>query len=205
MASVFKDIQNGDKASSLDLQNTTAATSAGKSRKKRAYSMKDSLKKPSGATLSVVADILLLAVIVGIVVGAWFGVRALKKAFTPNEQACSISYCVALYDLTPESFLYTEDGSYAIVTNPIWFSDRGDGDEIGKVTSLDFVLNMNEDYDDTVTAYVTVEADAVYREDTGYFVGNTRIVSGLEGGFRMNGLFANGKVVSMNVTAADKE
>ena len=203
MASVFKNTQNEEKASSLDASVSEPSKETG-GKKKRMDGKGRLPAKATGTRLAIVADILLLVLIAGIIAGAFFGLRALKSAFTPVGEECRIRYSVALYDVDPESFPYKPDGSYAICDNPVWLSDKVDGDCIGEVTDLKFKLNINDQGNDTLTVYITVEADAVLYDGTadimaGYYVENTRIAAGLEGGFRMNGLYANGTVVSMTV------
>lgn len=203
MASVLKNTQNEEKASSLDaLVSEPSKEAVGK--KKRMDGKGRLPSKAAGTRLAIVADILLLILIAGIIAGAFFGLRALKRSFTPVGEDCRIRYSVALYDVDPESFPYNPDGSYAICNNPVWLSDKVDGDCIGEVTDLKFKLNISDDGNDTLTVYITVEADAVRYDGTadimaGYYVENTRITAGLEGGFRMNGLYADGTVVSMTV------
>lgn len=210
MASVLKNTQNEEKASSLDaLVSEPSKEAVGK--KKRMDGKGRLPSKAAGTRLAIVADILLLILIAGIIAGAFFGLRALKRSFTPVGEDCRIRYSVALYDVDPESFPYNPDGSYAICNNPVWLSDKVDGDCIGEVTDLKFKLNISDDGNDTLTVYITVEADAVRYDGTadimaGYYVENTRITAGLEGGFRMNGLYADGTVVSMTVVGdGDKE
>lgn len=204
MASVFKDQNNGEKASSLDAPQTVDAAKESRAKRKR-EGRKSGFSKGQRSHLSLIADIALIVCIVGIVVGAFFGIRALKKMFAPSAVTKDITFRIALPEVLPESVPYNKDGSCAIIDKPVWFTDLAEGDKIGTVKSVDFKLNINEGGRDTVNVYVTVTAKAVYRDSTysggaGYYMGSTRIVGGLAGVFRMNGLVAEGEIVNVMLT-----
>ncbi|MBE6693857.1 MAG: hypothetical protein E7589_03745 [Ruminococcaceae bacterium] len=204
MASVFKDQNNGEKASSLDAPQTVDTAKASRAKKKR-EGRRSGFSKGQKPYLSLIADIALIVCIVGIIVGAYFGIRTLQRMFAPAAEAKEITFRIALPEVLPESVPYNKDGSCAIIDKPVWFTDLAEGDKIGTVKSVDFKLNINEGGRDTVNVYVTVTAKAVYRDSTypggaGYYMGGTRIVGGLSGVFRMNGLVAEGEIVNVMLT-----
>ena len=67
--------------------------------------------------------------------------------------------------------------------HPIWSSDKTDADQLGIVT--DAVL-VTVDGINTFALHLTVEAEAYYREGKGYRMGETMLLAGTEGFFRMD-------------------
>ena len=86
MASVFKDQSSAEKASSLDTPQIVDTQKEQKKKKKKEGKSR-AFSGGSRSRLPLVADILLIVFIVGAVVGAFFGLRALKNAFTPSAEA----------------------------------------------------------------------------------------------------------------------
>lgn len=207
MASVFKDQSSAEKASSLDTPQILDTQKEQKKKKKKEGKSR-AFSGGSRSRLPLVADILLIVFIVGAVVGAFFGLRALKNAFTPLAEAKEVTFCVALADMPYDMIPSNSDGSCSLVNNAIWYTDLDNGDKLGKVTDMDFEYVRKNEGDtagkdvDMVTVYLTVSATAIYRDSTysdgaGYYMGSTRIAGGLKGVFRMNGLVSEGQIVSV--------
>ena len=211
MASVFKDQNNGEKASSLDMPEIVDVPKEQKQKRKRDGKAR-TFSKGSRSKLPLIADILLIVLIVGIIVGAIFGLRALKRAFTPTAETREITFRVALAEMPYDMIPSNSDGSCSLVNNYIWYTDLDDGDKLGTVTAMDFEYVKKDESDksktdvDTVRVYLTVTASATYRDSTytdgaGYYMGDTRVAGGLKGVFRMNGLVSEGEIVSVRLTA----
>lgn len=207
MASVFKDQNNGEKASSLDMPEIVDVPKEQKQKKKREGKAR-AFSKGSRSKLPLIADILLIVFIVGAIVGAFFGFRALKRVFTPTAETKDITFCVVLAEMPIERMDMippNSDGSIGLVNNYIWFTDLAGGDKLGKVTAMDYDV---DEYGkgDMVEIRLTVTASATYRDSTypggaGYYMGETRVAGGLKGVFRMNGLVSEGEIVSVRLTS----
>ena len=110
---------------------------------------------------------------------------------------------VKMADIPPDMVKYDgEKGHYTIINNPIWSSEQTDADCLGTVTDVRTVLVSAEEVN-TVTLYLRVEADAYYREGKGYRMGETLLLAGAEGIYRLEGLTANGVIISMHERSED--
>ena len=68
---------------------------------------------------------------------------------------------------------------------------------LGQISQLDSVPYTNEDGEGVLALYLTVTAEAKYREGQGYYVGSTRLLAGENGVFRTEGLITEGAIVSL--------
>jgi hypothetical protein len=208
MASVFKNPKNEEKASSFDAPEAVKVKKEPRVKKKR-EGKKNGVLTGSKPRLKLISDIILIVFIIGVIVGAYFGVRALQRVFAPVEEEREITFCVALPNVPQDSVPTNSDGTFAMMDHPIWYTDNAGGDKLGTVTGVDFKLVEHENAD-LMTLYLTVSAKVTYRNDTypggaGYYVGNTRIVGGLEGVFRMNGFICEGEIISVVFGTSDGE
>lgn len=173
------------------------AAPGGKRRnKEEGNGMADLRKRRLWMTLLV--DLILLGVLLGAVVGCIFGYRALREWYAPRWETRDVVFCVEMTGINPDLVKYGQDGRPTMTGNGIWSSDRTDADQLGTVTSVRTVLVAEADGTNTLTVYLTVEAAAYYREGQGYRMGETMLLAGAEGIFRVKGITAPGHIISMH-------
>ncbi len=148
--------------------------------------------------ISLLVDMALLLVLAGLIVGAVFGYRALRDLYAPVWETREVVFCVEMKGIDPELVKYGKDGRPTIVNNSIWSSDLTDADHLGIVTDVRSVLVPLNDGTNTLTLYLTVEANAYYRLGKGYRMGETMLLAGYEGVFRLESLSAQGSIISMH-------
>ncbi len=148
--------------------------------------------------MTVLVDLILLGVLFGVVVGGIFGYRALRDWYAPKWETRDVVFCVEMTGIDPDLVKYGQDGRPTMTGNGIWSSDRTDADLLGTVTSVRTVLVAGADGTNTLTVYLTVEAEAYYREGQGYRMGETMLLAGTEGVFRVKGITAPGHIISMH-------
>lgn len=144
----------------------------------------------------LIVDAILILIVAGIVVGAWFGYRALKANFAPAWQEKDVLFTVEIPAVDPNILVYGDDGQLTLVNKDLWSSDRTDADRLGLVVSADTVALDEEST--TVTLYVTVSARAKYRPGDGYWMGGTRLLAGNRAIFRLEGLVAPGQILTLD-------
>ena len=142
----------------------------------------------------LLVDLLLLLILCGLGVGAWFGYRAVKDIYAPEWETRQISFVVEISDLGLEE---TNELQNTLPGKSIWYSSATDGDLLGKISQLNTELHTNEEGESTLALYLTVTAEAQYREGLGYYVGSTRLLAGEKGVFRTEGVAAEGWIVSL--------
>ena len=148
--------------------------------------------------VSLLVDLVLLALLAGLIVGGVFGYRALRELYAPTWETRDVVFCVEMTGIDPNMVKYGQDGRPTFVNNPVWSSDHTDADCLGTVTDVRTVLVALEDGTNTLTLYLTVEAKAYYREGKGYRMGETMLLAGTEGVYRLEGMSAAGTVISMH-------
>ena len=148
--------------------------------------------------VSLLVDIILLLVLAGLIAGAWLGLSALRELYAPTWETRTMVYCVEIEGISPDAVKYGSDGRYVFENKGIWSSAYTDADFLGTVTHAQTVLVAWDDGSNTVTLYVTVEAEAYYREGKGYRMGETMLLAGAQGDFRLEGMTARGTIVSMH-------
>lgn len=151
--------------------------------------------------ISLLVDMLLLVILAGIVVGGIYGYRFLRELYAPTWETREVVFCVEMTGIDPGMVKYGQDGRPTFVNNPIWSSDQIDADFLGTVTDVQTVLVALEDGTNTLTLYLTVEADAYYRSGKGYRMGETMLLAGTEDVYRLEGLSSAGIVISMHEKA----
>ena len=163
------------------------------------------MKKKRG-WVTVLLDILLLVVLAGLIVGGWFGYRALREVYAPEWEVREMIYRVELKGIDPNMVEYGEDGRPVYTNKSIWSSDRTDADHLGTVVDVQTELVSGAGGVNTLNLYLTVKANAYYREGEGYRMGATMLLAGYEGLFRLegtsggrvDGLMAEGMIISLH-------
>ena len=100
-------------------------------------------KKRTWKTL--VVDLVLLVVIVGLVAGGVFAYRAIRDLYAPVWETRDVVFCVKMDGIDPSMVKYGQDGRSTFTGNPIWSSDRTDADCLGTVTDVRTVLVSRDD------------------------------------------------------------
>lgn len=155
--------------------------------------------------VAILVDILLILAIVGLFVGGFFGYRAVRELYAPTWETREVVFCVMMEGIDPEMVKYNQDGRPTFTGNAIWSSGSTDADRLGTVTDVRTVLVTHTDRTNSLTLYLTVEAEARYREGQGYYMGNTHLLAGIEGIFRVQGMSAEGMVISLGEPTAETE
>ncbi len=146
----------------------------------------------------LILDIVLLVVLVGLVVGGYFGYRTLRRLYAPTWDARDVVFCVEMENIDLDMVKYNQDGRPSLTGCDLWSSDRTDADRLGRVTDVRTVLVTHEDGSSTLTLYLTVEATADYLEGYGYRMGATMLLAGTESTYRLPGLSAEGTIISLH-------
>ena len=201
--------QNGNHADDRDrkLSGFSKRSSAdvpeegGKKRKNRGRTML--ARRNQRMWVSLLVDLILLVLVVGLIVGGIFGYRAVRELYAPVWEVREVVFGVKMENIPPELIKLTSDGRYVMESKPMWSSENIDADMMGTVTALRTVLVSTEE-SDTVTLYLQVEAKAYYREGKGYRMGETLLLAGAEGKYRLEGLTADGTIIFMH-EKADKD
>lgn len=174
------------------------AGKTGKAGKAGKMQARPTLSRGSRRTwLVILVDVLLLALIAGLVVGGIFGYRAVRDIYAPVWEVRDVVFGVKLENIPPEMLEYGSGGKYVIMNKPIWSSEATDADMLGSITDVHTVTVSTED-SYTVTLYLKVEAKAYYREGKGYRMGETMLLAGTTGTYRMEGLVAEGMIIFMH-------
>ena len=194
----FKRHSSDPKASSL-ADSATVHRPASPEGKESKGGGKVGLRRPGNrGWVPLVVDLILLAVVIGLVIGGIFAYRAIREMYAPTWETREVVFCVEITGIDPAMVKYGQDGRPTMTGHPLWSSDRTDADCLGTVTDVRTVLVSGEDGANTLTLYLTVEASAHYREGKGYRMGVTTLLAGMEGSFRAEGMVAEGTVISMH-------
>ena len=148
--------------------------------------------------IAILVDILLLLLLAGLIAGGWFAYRAIREVYAPTWETREVVFRVEMTGIDPDMVKYGQDGRPTMVGKDIWSSDRTDADRLGTVTDVRTVLITAPDGKNTLTLYLTVKAQAYYREGKGYRMGVTMLLAGSEGIFRVTGMSAPGTIISMH-------
>lgn len=163
------------------------------------------LGRPRRGWVALVVDLVLLVVLIGLIVGGVFAYRAVRELYAPTWETRDVVFCVEMTGIDPAMVKYGQDGRPTFTGNAIWSSDRTDADLLGTVTDVRTVLVAWEDGHNTLTLYLTVEAQAHYREGKGYRMGATMLLAGITDTFRVEGMVAEGTVISMHEKSDETE
>ena len=155
--------------------------------------------------VTLLVDIILLLVLVGLVVGGVFAYRTIRELYAPTWETREVVFEVEMTGIDLDLVKYGQDGRPTITGHPLWSSDRSDADHLGTVTDVRTVLVSGEEGENSLNLYLTVKATAYYREGKGYRMGATMLLAGMEGTFMAQGLVAEGTVISMHEVGQETE
>ena len=197
--------QRDGKASSLADGTGTYRPSAPEKGEGKGNARKPNPVRGRRKWVTLVVDLILLVVLFGLVVGGVFAYRAIRDLYAPVWETREVVFCVKMEGIDPSMVKYGQDGRSTFTGNPIWSSDRTDADCLGTVTDVRTVLVSREDGYNTITMYLTVEATAHYREGKGYRMGATMLLAGDGGDFRVEGMIAEGVIISMHEKSGETD
>lgn len=184
-------LPGGDKASGIENLQTTARKELASARKRDA--LED--RRPRGGRTRVwVVDILLLVAIAALIVGGIFLYRYLRDTYAPSWDEKQVVYVLELSGLDPTLLSSASGGDRALVGKEIYASAREDADVLGTVRD---VVRVTDEKTGRVTLYLTVTATVRYREEKGYWIGDTRLLCGRTYSVRVAGLAASGELLSL--------
>ncbi len=146
----------------------------------------------------VVVDAILLLLLIGVGVGVWMGYRAIKAAYEPVWEQRRVEYSVEIRNIDYDR---ADQLLPALADHGLWRGSDADGDYLGMVSDVRAVPSVTEEGRETMTLYLTVSAEAKYLRDKGYYMGDTRLLAGINEMFRAEGLLAEGTIVSMREIA----
>lgn len=138
--------------------------------------------------VSVLVDVILLLVLAGLIVGGYFGYRAISRIYAPEWEQREVIFRVQFNDVDPAIL---EAQYQSLNGSQLWSSEHTDADLLGTVVGV-------SEYEAGEPLEITVKAKAYYREGQGYRMGSTMLLAGSEGVYRMNGLTAEGTIISMH-------
>lgn len=144
--------------------------------------------------LSLLVDVVVLLVLVGLIVGGWYGFRAIRDLYAPEWEARSVVFGLEIKDVPTDMLEYYQN---EINGTAVRSSDRTDADVIGTVIEVQNVLVRQEDGSETLNIRLILEAEAHYREGEGYRMGETMLLAGMEQDFRLKGQAVHGEIVFM--------
>lgn len=188
------------KASSLtDSTQTTPAAGAPATAEVRKDMSSTSLRRRDKRFLrTLLVDLITILLIVAAGFGAVYGYRWLQGMYAPEWDTRDVVYVVRFEGLSADMIPLNDSGKPALVGKPIYSSITTDADLLGTVTDALAVPVSHEDGSTSVTLQLTVQASARYREGKGYWMGNTRLLAGDSGTYRLESMSAEGLIISLN-------
>lgn len=201
MASIKHTDGENRKASALtdgSRPQTAAPEEAGKAPPRRERKKEDRLRSRSAQPwVPILVDMILILVLAGLLVGGIFGYRAARDVYAPVWETRDVVFCIRL-DGIDSRFVLDENGSYrSFLGESVWSSNSTNADHLGTVSDTRVVQTTYDDGADRITLYMTVTATARYRAGQGYYLGDTRLLAGIEGHFRLPGLSWDGVIISL--------
>lgn len=152
--------------------------------------------------VAILVDFILLALVAGLLVGGVFGYRALREMYAPEWEVREVIFRVKMEDVPPEMLLLDEEqGDLAVRGQPIWSSEATDADMLGTVQDVRTATVTAEGGGITLNVYLEVKANAYYRKGKGYRMGETMLLAGSTGVYRLAGLAAEGMIISVREAA----
>ena len=204
MASYFQSGNDSEKRdrklSGLTQQNGAEQEEKGRENKRRSRSM----LTPRGRRLwvTLLVDFLLLALVAGLTIAGVYGYRVLREMYAPEWEVREVVFRVKMENVPPDMVRYDEaQGKIAIVGNPIWSSEMIDADMLGTVEDIRTATVSLENGETVLTMYLDVRANAYYRKGKGYRMGETMLLAGSTGTYRLEGLAAEGIIISVREAA----
>lgn len=201
MASIKHTDGENRKASALtdgSRPQTSAPEEEGKGSPRRERKKEDGLRSRSMRPwVPILVDVILILVLAGLLVGGFFGYRAVRDVYAPVWENRDVVFCIRL-DGIDSRFVLDENESYRnFLGESVWSSNSTNADHLGTVSNMRIVQTTYEDNADKITLYITVTATARYRAGQGYYLGDTRLLAGMEGSFRLPGLSWDGVIISL--------
>jgi hypothetical protein len=200
-------VQNGNdtegrdqKLSGLTKRNTADTEGKGREGKKGIPTVL--ARRGKRLWVSILVDLILLALVAGLAVGGVFGYRALREMYAPEWEVREVIFRVKMENIPPEMVrLDEEQGDLAIKGQPIWSSESIDADMLGTVQDIRTATVVSEGGEITLNVYLDVKANAYYRKGKGYRMGETMLLAGSTGVYRLEGLAAEGMIISVREAA----
>ena len=156
--------------------------------------------------VSLGVDILLLALVIGLGFAVIHGYRALRDIYAPEWEVREVVFRVKMENIPPDMVRYDETkGTLAIEGRPMWSSDQTDADMLGTVESVRTATVTAEGGETVLTMYLDVRANAYYRKGKGYRMGETMLLAGSTGTYRLAGMSAEGMIISVSEAAEAPE
>ena len=197
MASVNdRDFGTAKKASVLTARETADAAEGSKRTRNRVFGDDATVGSPSGRRGGAVwVDLILLVVLVAVVVGGVLGYRAVKNAYAPAWEEKEIVFVVELSAID-EAIL----PDYWHAEAPLYTSNATDAAPLGYLMDRPEILPTSATAEDgrvCKTVRLALHNKVSYREGQGYFCGNTRILAGLSGDLRIDGISGVGMITAV--------
>ncbi len=143
-------------------------------------------KRKFPLVFDIIIGILMLALAVGVVVGAYY----LFRAFSDDYEAVEIEYT---FVMTGESY---ELVRYRISENSrVYVDTENNTHYMGKVLSSQ-VVELDEE--GNAMLVLRIASEAKYRKEEGYFIGDLRIAVGSDYILRSGALLIDGAIVELN-------
>lgn len=160
-------------------------------------------RQRNGRANAWVVDVVILLLLAALGVGIWFGYRYLKQKYAPLWEQRTVTYCILVEGLDPELITYGPDGQVTLCGQTVYASDREEADNLGTVMSAETVLITREGEKESVDLYLYVEAETRYQAGYGYWAGDTRLLAGSQGTYRLFGLIVRGQIISLEEKSAE--
>ena len=205
MASLYMQNGNGSesrdqKMSGLDKRNNGTQEEKGRDGKRKSKAVL--ARRGKRLWVSLLVDFLLLALLGGLVAGGIFGYRALREMYAPEWEVREVVFRVKMENIPPEMVRYDQaQGQFSIVGKPIWSSEQTNADMLGTVEEIRTATSSLENGEPVLTMYLDVRANAYYRKGKGYRMGETMLLAGSAGTYRLEGLAAEGMIISVREAA----
>ncbi len=140
--------------------------------------------------------LLLIAAFVGLAI---CGVYMFRNSYVLKPQTREIVFYVEMAGVDPNLVFYDNNGDITLKDTNIWSSDATDADCLGTIVDVQTVMIEEGEGSNTLTLYMkVVEKNALYYETKGYYCGETRLMAGMEGRFRLNGLIGDGMIIALH-------
>lgn len=179
--------------------STEAAQSVAEKEHKKKIRKAPKVKKPRKKGLPIAVDILIVVVLLALIAGAVFGIRALDKKYATLYGQREITYTLLAEQVDAE-IVYDKEGDCTVQPKTdVFFLLEESTTLVGKVLSVSSVQND----DGTVDLYVAVRATADYHQDLGFFVQQTKIAVGKTYTCRFSGLISDAVIVELQVMEGD--
>ena len=149
--------------------------------------------------MAILVDVLFLALVAGLTLGGVYGYRALREMYAPEWEIREVVFRVKMENIPPEMLVMdTAQSDLVIKGKSIWSSEQTDADMLGIVENVRTATVSTESSETVLTMYLDVRASAYYRKGKGYRMGETMLLAGSTGTYRLAGLAAEGMIISVS-------